>query len=161
LQTGTINKDSIDKSNKGFYKEKLQEYMQQKGFKPQRELFRQFSNQKILRATYSANQLREVLTDFWFNHFNVSFTKNNAAEFIPAFERDVIRPNVFGKFEDLLLQTAKSPAMLTYLDNFSSSGAAEDKALGNGKMRKRVEQRMEMQLGDSTTNNLFDKSESP
>lgn len=100
--------------------------MKQKGFKPQAELFRQLINQKILRAAYSNNQMQELLTDFWFNHFNVSITKNSCAEFIPAYERDVIRPNVFGNFEDLVLKTAKSPAMLMYLDNFSSSGTLEN-----------------------------------
>jgi uncharacterized protein (DUF1800 family) len=157
VEDGVIDKDSVNKGDKKEYREKLRAYMQQKGLKPQQELYRQFSNQKVIRAAYSDNQLREVLTDFWFNHFNVSLTKNNTAEFIPAYERDVIRPNVFGKFEDLLLQTAKSPAMLTFLDNFSSSGAAEDKAPVNDKVRQRVVQRLQMQMGDSTANNLLTK----
>ena len=96
--------------------------MDHKGYKPQQELYRQFINQKILRATYTNNQLQEVMTDFWFNHFNVSMTKNDCASFIPAYERDVIRPNVFGNFKTLLIATAKSPAMLFFLDNFSSAG---------------------------------------
>jgi uncharacterized protein (DUF1800 family) len=95
--------------------------MEQKGFKREQELFRQFFCQNILRAAYSNNQLQEVMTDFWFNHFNVSITKNDCAEFIPAYERDVIRPNALGRFNELLLETAKSPAMLYYLDNFNSS----------------------------------------
>ena len=103
------------------YQGNIRSYMLQKGYKPEQDLFRQFISQKILRAAYSKNQLREVMTDFWFNHFNVSITKNDCAEFIPAYERDVIRPNALGKFGDLLLKTAKSPAMLYYLDNFSSS----------------------------------------
>ena len=86
------------------------------------DLMNQFINQKILRAVYTNNQLQEVMTDFWFNHFNVSITKNQCALYIPAYERDVIRPNVFGSFQNILLATAKSPAMLLYLDNFSSSG---------------------------------------
>jgi uncharacterized protein (DUF1800 family) len=98
------------------------DYRQKKGLKPEQELFRQFINQKIIRATYSNNQLQELLTDFWFNHFNVSITKNDCAQFIPVYERDAIRPHVTGKFENLVLATAKSPAMLLYLDNFSSSG---------------------------------------
>jgi uncharacterized protein (DUF1800 family) len=89
-------------------------------------LFRQFINQKILRATYTNNQLQEVLTDFWFNHFNVSIAKNQCAQFIPVFERDAIRPNVLGNFNQLVMATAKSPAMLLYLDNFSSAGMNED-----------------------------------
>lgn len=120
VKDGVIKRDSV-KANKKEYREELQAYMQKKGMKPQQELFRQFINQKILRAVYSNNQLQEVLTEFWFNHFNVSITKNDCAGFIPAYERDVIRPNVLGKFDKLLLATAKSPAMLYYLDNFQSS----------------------------------------
>ncbi|WP_316817093.1 DUF1800 domain-containing protein [Pedobacter nyackensis] len=122
VKEGVINKDSVNKGDGVVYKQQLKAYMDSKGYKPQQELFRQFFNQKILRATYTTNQLHELLTDFWFNHFNVSLTKNQSASFIPAYERDVIRPNVAGKFQTLLLATAKSPAMLMYLDNFSSSG---------------------------------------
>jgi uncharacterized protein (DUF1800 family) len=121
VREGLIDKDSV-KADRKEYREVIRSYMLQKGYKPEHELFRQFISQKILRAAYSPNQLREVMTDFWFNHFNVSITKNDCAAFIPAYERDVIRPNVFGKFGDLLLQTAKSPAMLFYLDNFNSGG---------------------------------------
>lgn len=125
IKDGFIDKDSINKGDKKDYREKLQGYMEKKGYHPERELFRQFISQKILRATYSDNQLQEVLTDFWFNHFNVSLTKNDCARYIPAYERDVIRPNVFGKFGTLLLATAKSPAMLYFLDNFTSVGNNE------------------------------------
>jgi uncharacterized protein (DUF1800 family) len=126
VKEGLINKDSIQ-SNKPAYKKLLQDYMDKNGMKPQQDLFRQFINQKILRAAYSNNQLQEVMTSFWFNHFNVSITKNECAEYIPDYERDVIRPNALGKFGNLLLATAKSPAMLYYLDNFSSSSAIEQK----------------------------------
>lgn len=122
VQEGAINKDSVNKEDKEAYKNVLASYMEQKGFKPEKELFRQFINQKILRAIYTNNQLQELMTDFWFNHFNVSITKNDCAAFIPAYERDVIRTNALGKFGDLLVATAKSPAMLMYLDNFTSSG---------------------------------------
>ena len=121
IAEGIINKDSV-KPDKKEYKDSIAAFMKRKGLKPEQELYRQFINQKILRASYSNNQLHEVLTDFWFNHFNVSITKNDCARFIPAYERDVIRPNVVGKFSDLLLATAKSPAMLLYLDNFTSAG---------------------------------------
>ncbi|MEO5911193.1 MAG: DUF1800 domain-containing protein [Pelobium sp.] len=123
IKDGSIDKDSVNKGDKKEYREKLMVYMKEKGIKPPQELQRQFINQKILRATYTNNQLQEVMTDFWFNHFNVSMTKNDCAPFIPAYERDVIRPNVFGKFDQLLIATAQSPAMLFFLDNFSSSGA--------------------------------------
>jgi len=120
IRDGVINKDSV-KVDRKEYRDVLQTYMQQKGLKREQDLFRQFFCQKVLRATYSENQLREVMADFWFNHFNVSITKNDCAEFIPAYERDVIRPNALGRFNELLLKTAKSPAMLYYLDNFISS----------------------------------------
>jgi uncharacterized protein (DUF1800 family) len=120
IKDGVIDKDSV-KTDRAAYREAIRNYMQEKGLKPEQDLFRQFFCQKVLRAAYSRNQLQEVMTDFWFNHFNVSITKNDCAEFIPAYERDVIRPNALGRFGDILLKTAKSPAMLYYLDNFSSS----------------------------------------
>ena len=120
IRDGVVDKDSV-KVDRKEYRATLQKYMQEKGLKPEQELIRQFICQKVLRAAYSRNQVREVMTDFWFNHFNVSITKNDCAEFIPDYERDVIRPGALGRFGDLLLATAKSPAMLYYLDNFNSS----------------------------------------
>lgn len=135
---GVITRDTSLESRK-LYRSQIQAYMKQKGYRPQQELFRQFISQKILRATYTENQLQELLTDFWFNHFNVSLNKNQCAEFVPAYERDVIRPNVLGKFGVLLLATAKSPAMLTYLDNSSSVGTSQDMpGMGNELARKRM-----------------------
>ena len=75
---------------------------------------------KILRAVFSEHQLQELLVDFWFNHFNVYMDKGADRYIITSYERDAIRPHVFGKFYDLLLATAKSPAMLFYLDNWES-----------------------------------------
>ena len=158
VKDGIIDKDSINKADKAGYRNVLANYMQQKGLKPQRELFRQLANQKILRATYSNNQLQEMLTDFWFNHFNVSLTKNDCAEFVPGYERDVIRPNVLGKFEDLLLATAKSPAMLLYLDNFSSSGVDSSiKMPAQGKFAKRFQNQLKDKLGDSSSAQVMEK----
>jgi uncharacterized protein (DUF1800 family) len=63
------------------------------------------------------------MTDFWLNHFNVYIRKNqNEPYLLPSYERDVVRPHALGKFEDLLVATAKSPAMLLYLDNAQSIG---------------------------------------
>jgi uncharacterized protein (DUF1800 family) len=75
----------------------------------------------IVRASYSERQLQEVLVDFWFNHFNVYAAKGRTAEYLPEYESDVIRPHVFDHFRDLLEATAKSPAMLFYLDNWLSA----------------------------------------
>lgn len=158
VKDGKIDKDSV-KLDKKEYRSQVQEYMQQNNLKPLQELYRQFINQKVLRAAYSNNQLQEMLTDFWFNHFNVSITKNDCAQFIPNYERDVIRPNVFGKFENLVLATAKSPAMLLYLDNFSSSGENTNANLqGNQQLRKRFEQKQEsMMMGDSSKMQALNK----
>ncbi len=144
VKDGMINKDSANNAaNKAEYRKQLQDYLKSKGLKPEQELYRQFINQKIIRAAYSPNQMQEVLTDFWFNHFNVSITKNDCAEFIPAYERDVIRPNVTGKFYDMLLATAQSPAMLYYLDNFSSAGKNSKTLQMDAIQDERLKQRME------------------
>ncbi|HEX4565339.1 MAG TPA: DUF1800 family protein, partial [Vicinamibacterales bacterium] len=85
-----------------------------------REPLIELSEQKIVRAAYSDRQLEEVMTDFWFNHFNVFANKGPEQEYLTSYERDVIRPHALGKFRDLLEATAKSPAMLFYLDNWQS-----------------------------------------
>jgi uncharacterized protein (DUF1800 family) len=89
---------------------------------PQQVVNRDLSEGKLLRAIYSNRQLEEVLADFWFNHFNVYLDKGADRFMVTAYERDVIRPHVLGKFKDLLLATAESPAMLFYLDNWESAG---------------------------------------
>jgi uncharacterized protein (DUF1800 family) len=94
--------------------------------RPEAVVTNELMQSKILRATYSDRQLEEVMTDFWFNHFNVYINKGADRYLITSYERDVIRPHVFGKFKDLLLATAKSPAMLFYLDNFQSVGPDSD-----------------------------------
>src|SRR5215831_13655860 len=81
---------------------------------------RGLTESKLLRAIYSNRQLEEVLTDFWFNHFNVYLDKGADRFLVAGYERDAIRPHVLGKFSDLLEATAKSPAMLFYLDNWQS-----------------------------------------
>ena len=84
---------------------------------------------RMIRDVYSGRQLEAVMTDFWLNHFNVYVKKNaNEPYLLPAYERDVIRPNALGKFEDLLVATAKSPAMLMYLDNWQSIGPGSQAA---------------------------------
>ncbi|MBA4140401.1 MAG: DUF1800 domain-containing protein [Segetibacter sp.] len=150
INDGIINKDSVNKKeDKKEYRDQLMAYMQQKGIKPQQELFRQLISQKVLRAAYTNNQLQEVLTDFWFNHFNVSLSKNDCAEFVLNYEKEVIRPNVLSSFEDLLMATAKSPAMLMYLDNFSSAGTNTNMDFSTLPDKKFRDQ-MQMEVSDST-----------
>jgi len=86
---------------------------------PQRILV-ELSMAKLDRAIYSQRQLEAVMEDFWYNHFNVFAQKDSDKWLITSYVRDTIRPHTMGKFQDLLLATAKSPAMLIYLDNWLS-----------------------------------------
>jgi uncharacterized protein (DUF1800 family) len=95
----------------------------QKAAGPQAVITQDLAESKLLRAIYSNRQLEEVLTDFWYNHFNVFLDKGADRFLVTSYERDVIRPHVFVKFKDLLLATAESPAMLFYLDNVQSVGS--------------------------------------
>jgi len=87
---------------------------------PQR-IVAELSMAKMTRAVYSERQLQEMMVDFWYNHFNVFAAKAADRWLITEYERDAIRPHAMGKFRDLLGATAKSPAMLYYLDNWLSA----------------------------------------
>jgi uncharacterized protein (DUF1800 family) len=87
---------------------------------------------KLQRAVYSQRQLQEVMEDFWFNHFNVFFGKTADRWMVGDYERNAIRPFVFGKFEDMLGATAHHPAMLVYLDNWTSAVPQSGQAGGRG-----------------------------
>jgi uncharacterized protein (DUF1800 family) len=76
---------------------------------------------RLLRALYSQRQLYEVMVDFWTNHFNIFAAKGADRWLATAYDRDTIRPHALGRFKDLLLATAQSPAMLFYLDNWLSA----------------------------------------
>jgi len=97
---------------------------------PQGVIVDELMQSKLLRAIFSQRQLEEVMTDFWLNHFNVFINKGADRVLITSYEQDVIRPHALGKFEDLLVATAKSPAMLFYLDNWLSVGPNSMQALG-------------------------------
>jgi uncharacterized protein (DUF1800 family) len=86
-----------------------------------RESVQALAAAKMTRAVSSERQLEEVLADFWFNHFNVFAGKGRTSMWVAEYERTAIRPHVLGKFRDLLGATAKSPAMLFYLDNWLSA----------------------------------------
>jgi uncharacterized protein (DUF1800 family) len=75
---------------------------------------------KLDRAIYSNRQLEAVMEDFWFNHFNVFANKGADRWLLTPYVRDTIRPNTMGKYQNLLIATAKSPAMLFFLDNWLS-----------------------------------------
>ncbi len=137
LKMSPEDQRAVEESLKG---DKREEFMD--GMKPQqRETLMALNNpqqvvtselvqSKLLRAIYSERQLEEVMTDFWFNHFNVFIGKGADRYMLTGYERDVIRPLALGKLEDLLVATAQSPAMLFYLDNWLSVGRNSDFANG-------------------------------
>ena len=89
----------------------------------------ELSMAKLDRAIYSNRQLEAVMEDFWFNHFNVFAGKNQDRWLLTAYARDTIRPHTLGKFQDFLIATAKSPAMLVYLDNWLSADPLASKRM--------------------------------
>jgi uncharacterized protein (DUF1800 family) len=102
------------------YRRAIREYYLQNGLRPPQQLMAELQSSRILRAVYSERQLQEVMVDFWENHFNIFAGKGADRWLLIAYDRDTIRPNTLGKFKDLLVATAQSPAMLFYLDNFQS-----------------------------------------
>jgi len=112
-----------------------------RGFKPNPELekaqgervkviLRDASEARMFRAVLSRRQLKEVMVDFWFNHFNVFSGKGLDDVWIGNYEEQAIRPFALGRFRDLLFATTKHPAMLVYLDNTLSSAAGSPGARG-------------------------------
>ena len=93
------------------------------------QIINELSQAKFLRAILSERQLQEVMTDFWFNHFNIYIPKDSDQWYTTTYEREAIRKHALGKFRDLLLATATSPAMMIYLDNWQSIGP---NSLANG-----------------------------
>jgi uncharacterized protein (DUF1800 family) len=96
------------------------------------KLGRETAEARLLRAIDSPRQLEEVMVDFWFNHFNVFAGKGVDRALVASYERDAIRPYVFGSFRQLLGATAHHPAMLYYLDNFLSTSSEFVPAGGAG-----------------------------
>src|SRR5437867_5584895 len=104
-----------------------------------RELGGELQQLAIVRAALSERQLREVIVDFWTNHFNVFVGKGADRFLLPSYIEQTIRPRALGRFEDLLIATAESPAMLFYLDNAQSvaPGSAPPPPRGSFFLRRR------------------------
>jgi len=115
---------------------------------PERVVATEDMQMRLMRDIDSKRQLQAVMTEFWLNHFNVYLRKNEQEPYmLAAYEQDAVLPHALGKFEDLLVATAKSPAMLMYLDNWESIGpnsvaagniAAVQKARPNGKVVQKL-----------------------
>src|SRR3989440_7223047 len=102
------------------YRQAMMAYFKENNLRPAQFLTGELQMSRILRAVYSERQLQEVMVDFWTNHFNVFAGKGADRWLLISYDRDTIRPHTLGKFYDLLLADAQSPAMLFYLDNFQS-----------------------------------------
>ncbi len=112
---------------------------------------------RMMRDIYSERQLEAVMTDFWLNHFNVFIGKNQDEPYLlPAYERDVIRPHALGKFEDLLVSVAKSPAMLMYLDNWQSIGPDSQAAMRAGNARNPQAKQKDRGLNENYARELME-----
>ena len=102
------------------YREMIEKYYRENGLQRPARIIAELQASRILRAVYSERQLQEVMVDFWTNHFNIFANKGADRWLLPSYDRDTIRPFAMSKFSTLLEATAKSPAMLFYLDNFQS-----------------------------------------
>src|SRR5437016_2563314 len=102
------------------YRKAVRDYFMENNLRPPQFMTGELQMSRILRAVYSERQLQEVMVDFWTNHFNVFAGKGADRWLLTSYDRDTIRPHTLGKFYDLLLADAQSPAMLFYLDNFQS-----------------------------------------
>jgi uncharacterized protein (DUF1800 family) len=102
------------------YRKAVMDYYKENNLRPAQFLTGELQMSRILRAVYSERQLQEVMVDFWTNHFNVFAAKGADRWLLTSYDRDTIRPHTLGKFYDLLVADAQSPAMLFYLDNFQS-----------------------------------------
>jgi uncharacterized protein (DUF1800 family) len=117
--TADANPPAVD-LNRAEYRRAVAEFYRENGLQLPQRVVAELQASRILRAVYSERQLQESLVDFWTNHFNVFAAKGADRWLLVSYDRDVIRPHTLGKFRDLLVATAQSPAMLFYLDNFQS-----------------------------------------
>lgn len=106
------------------YEARLRDFKEARGLSSYDDLFDELRYQKLVRCRYANNQLREILTDFWFNHFNVAALNDNVRINVLSYERDILRPQALGSFLAMLHGTSQHPAMLYYLDNAQSSAPA-------------------------------------
>jgi len=109
-----------DEEDREKYRGMIEKYYRENGLQQPQRLIVELQQSRILRAVYSERQLQEVMVDFWTNHFNIFSGKGADRWLLTSYDRDTIRPHAMGKFSELLEATAKSPAMLFYLDNFQS-----------------------------------------
>jgi uncharacterized protein (DUF1800 family) len=133
------SKEEEAQQNNAEARRAFRDYLAKNGLRAPQALTAELQASRILRAVYSERQLQEVMVDFWTNHFNVFAGKAADRWLLISYDRDTIRPNTFAKFSDLLKATAKSPAMLFFLDNFQS--VSPNARMGGGLGQRRQNQR--------------------
>ncbi|CAN5157663.1 hypothetical protein BH20ACI1_BH20ACI1_22760 [soil metagenome] len=154
-KNGNKNVAQMNDEERQKIQQEVAEIYKENNYGRPQQISQQLNASRILRAVYSERQLQEQMVDFWTNHFNVYANKAAVRWFLPEYDRDVIRPNALGNFKDLLLATAKSPAMLFYLDNFQSvspnmqaNNAARNRQMrNNGQLNPRQRERAKERLG--------------
>ena len=138
------------------YRKVLQDYYVQNGLQRPQRIVAELQASRILRAVYSERQLQEVMVDFWTNHFNVFAGKGADRWLLPSYDRDTIRPNALGKFSELLLATAQSPAMLFYLDNFQSVSPDANRGRGMMRQNQQTQQRPRRGINENYARELME-----
>lgn len=141
-QNNVQNPDQMTQDEQRERRQKIAELYQKYDLKPAAQIVPQIVANRALRAVYSERQLQEVMVDFWQNHFNVFAGKAAVRWYIPSYERDVLRKNALGNFKDLVVGTARHPAMLFYLDNFESV-SPNAQAPGNNQNAQRLQRMMQ------------------
>jgi uncharacterized protein (DUF1800 family) len=90
------------------------------------ELKAELRHATVLRQMASTRQLYEVMVEFWANHFTVYLSESNMAYLKTSDDRTVARAHALGRFADMLVASANSPAMLEYLDNAYSNASSRE-----------------------------------
>ena len=108
--------------------EELRNFREQEGLHTFGDMRRELVGQRMMHCVYAQNQLWEVMTQYWFNHFNVSYASNARIHTL-SYELEAVRPNALGRFTNLLLETGKHPAMLAYLNNAQSVANSDQPTL--------------------------------
>ena len=121
-----------------------------------RELGGELQQLALVRAALSERQLREVMVDFWTNHFNVFVGKGADRFLVPSYIEETIRPRALGRFEDLLIATARSPAMLFYLDNAQSVAPGSSRRFGRNEMPQERRRRQPTGINENYARELLE-----
>ncbi|MGB3769402.1 MAG: DUF1800 domain-containing protein [Phormidesmis sp.] len=120
-ELSTLSMSPLALFNQAAFPRNPSEEKKKKISKWRQKIIKEAEQSKLMWALESPYQLREMMVDFWFNHFNVFAQKDLTLMWVGNYEQSTIRQHALGKFRDLLGATAKHPAMLFYLDNWRNT----------------------------------------